>query len=427
MVQYIQSLMGDYGYYVLGLMLLLELLALPLPGEVIMMYTGLLVFQGHLNWFLSILIAGTGTSLGITISYWIGYKLGTPFFERHGDKIHFGPEQLKKTAKWFDQYGNKLLTIAFFIPGVRHFTGYFSGITRMSFRTFMWYAYSGAFLWTGTFISLGKVLGPKWELYHKTITKYMLIGGIIAVLIFIIVYVIRKYRNQIWGTIVFSLRKGLEIFHTLGRVKVLVVLSLGAFFLCFVLILGLIQDFLANEFSDFDAVTTFIIQASFNENWTTWMHGFGYLASLPVLLTLCACSVIWVILKGENRRLEIFFLLAIIVGGELWEEGLRRLFHRIGPVANMNTFPSEQTLITVIFLGFVTYLFVRHTGNGLVQTTAFSLVVIVALLIGLSRVYFGIQYPSDVIAGYVFGGLWLSLHIILLEIFRFLNNNRDTN
>ena len=189
MAQFIQSLMEQYGYYVLVIALFLELLALPLPGEVIMTYAGLMVYQGHFHWMLSILTAWIGASLGMTLSYWIGRKLGPSFFEKHGHKIHFGPDKLKKASLWFERFGVKLIVIAYFIPGVRHITGYFSGITRTPFRTYALYAYTGAFLWATTFISLGRVLGPQWEQYHKIITKYLLIASVILVILAIIYYV----------------------------------------------------------------------------------------------------------------------------------------------------------------------------------------------------------------------------------------------
>ncbi|MEX1031493.1 MAG: hypothetical protein WDZ91_15830 [Paenibacillaceae bacterium] len=45
-----------------------------------MIYAGLIVFQGDLNWLLSIIVAGTGACLGVTISYWIGHRLGSGAF-----------------------------------------------------------------------------------------------------------------------------------------------------------------------------------------------------------------------------------------------------------------------------------------------------------------------------------------------------------
>lgn len=314
MLNFIQSWMVHYGYYVLGISLMLELLALPLPGEVIMTYAGLLIYQGNLNWFLSILAAGAGASIGMTSSYWIGYKLGNPFFEKYGSKIHIGPERLMKTSKWFERYGYKVLIIAYFIPGVRHFTGYFSGITRMPFQTYMLYAYSGAFIWTATFISLGKILGPKWEQFHRIITKYLLIAGIIAAVIMIVVYLYHKYRCQLYEVTLLTLNKGVKTFHTLGRVKLLVVVSIGTFLMFFILMLGLVQDFLANEFAEFDAVTSYLVPAIFDKSWAVWLNRISYLTTIPVLLMLVALSLFWIVSKGKDRMLEIGFLLFVFGG-----------------------------------------------------------------------------------------------------------------
>jgi membrane protein DedA with SNARE-associated domain len=88
-MSFFTNLLEHYGYWVLFLALMLELIALPLPGEFIMTYAGLIVYQGKLDWFLSIVVAGTGACVGMTISYWIGYRLGTPFFEKYGSKVHF--------------------------------------------------------------------------------------------------------------------------------------------------------------------------------------------------------------------------------------------------------------------------------------------------------------------------------------------------
>ena len=128
-------------------------------------------------------MAGIGSFTGMTISYWLGKKLGTPFFHKHGHRIHLGPEKSNRTSKWFNNYGNKLLLIDYFIPGVRHFTGYFSGITQIPFRTYNFYAYSGAFIWTGTFISLGKLLGPPWEQFETSIRKYFFVGSVIVIIV----------------------------------------------------------------------------------------------------------------------------------------------------------------------------------------------------------------------------------------------------
>ncbi|OCT14378.1 hypothetical protein A8709_26545 [Paenibacillus pectinilyticus] len=89
------------------------------------------------------------------------------------------------------------------------------------------------------------------------------------------------------------------------------------------------------------------------------------------------------------------------------DEGLRMLFHHGGQAAGNHefpyTFPSKQTLISLTVCGFAAYLLVRHKGNLSLRITATLLVITLFLLVGISRVYFYVQFPSDVLAGYIFG------------------------
>jgi len=391
-----------------------------------MSYAGLLVFQGKLSWILSIGIAGAGVSAGMTISYWIGYRLGTPFFEKYGTRIHMGPDKLGKVSHWFQKYGNKVLIIAYFIPGVRHITGYFSGITRIPYRKYAVYSYIGAFFWVSVFISLGKVLGPKWEQYHHTINRYLIIGGIIAAIIFALIYIYRKNKQRVQDQLMNSLTKGIQRFQSMGRVRIFVLSVFAVFVLFIAIMIGLIQDFLAKEFSQFDEVTTYVIHQIFDSSWTASMNKFALLGSYYVFAPLIILTSVWIFFKGKDRMLELSFFAIVIVGGEILDEGLRMLFHRTGPepvgFQLPYTFPSEQTLISLTVCGFSAYLWVRHYGNVIIRITATLFVVILCLLVGISRIYFNVQYPSDVVAGYVFGGAWVSLNVIWLEIYRVMRN-----
>ncbi|WP_397539667.1 DedA family protein [Rummeliibacillus pycnus] len=188
---------NQYGYLVLLISLALEMIAVPLPGEVIMSYCGFLVFQGQLDWTLSILIAWLGSSIGITISYWVGYKLGTPFFEKYGKFLLLKPARIKKTSEWFGKYGGKLLVIAYFITGVRHVTGYFSGITRLPYIKFAMLAYSGSLLWVTVFISAGKLLGPQYLKVSSILKPYLIDGGITLLITIAVIIIYKKFHVQI--------------------------------------------------------------------------------------------------------------------------------------------------------------------------------------------------------------------------------------
>jgi membrane protein DedA with SNARE-associated domain len=421
-MHFLTQWLDHYGYGVLFIALMLEMLALPLPGEILLSYSGLQIYEGKLSWLLSMASAGAGAIAGITAAYWIGFKLGKPFFEKYGSRFHMGPEKLAQVSDWFDKYGNKLLIISFFLPGVRHFTGYFSGVTRMPFRKYAVYAFSGALLWVGVFITLGKLLGPKWEKYHHTINRYLLIAGIAAFVVFILVYLYRKNKQLIFNRMTELLETAINHFHSLGKVKFIVLSAFALFILFFSLMIGLIQDFLAKEFTLFDELSSYLVHAVFGAGWDAWMSRFALLGSSLVFIPLIIFTLAWIIVKGKDRRLEMSFLAVVVIGGEVLDEGLRWLFHRPGPISGgfqfFNTFPSKESLTSITVCGFAAYLLVRHYGKVYIRLAAAAVVIILCLLVGISRIYYNVQYPSDVAAGYVFGGTWLSLNVILLEIFR---------
>lgn len=200
------ELFNHHGYMVLLLVLMLELVAFPLPGEAIMTYCGYVIYEGKMSFVLSILIATIGVGIGITLSYFIGKILEKAFFEKYGQYICMDRSRLDKVSIWFEKYGNRMLIIAYFIPGVRHITGYFSGITKVSYRKFAVNAYMGAFIWTTTFISLGKILGVNFDKYHYLFKKYLLIGSLIIIISIVTIYFYKVYKQNSFKISIFKFK-----------------------------------------------------------------------------------------------------------------------------------------------------------------------------------------------------------------------------
>jgi membrane protein DedA with SNARE-associated domain len=422
-MNFLTDLFNHYGYVVLFVALFLELIAFPTPGETLMTYCGFLVYQGKLSWGISVFVAALGVISGITISYFMGRTLGTSFFRKYGSYVHLGPDKLEKTSQWFERYGNGLLLIAYFIPGVRHITGYFSGIAKIPYKKFALNAYIGAFIWTGTFISLGKILGSDWEKFHGSIKKYLIIGGIILAITLLCVYLYRRYKVDIISFIMKSIKKGILFFHSLGKIKVVIVGVAAMFIALSIVLIGLIQDFLADEFSQFDRIVSYLVNIIFQEYWSDFMGIFKFLTSPELLVALTLLILAWIILKGRNRLLEARFHFITVVGGGLLEEGLRLLFHREGPISgSVYTFPSQQAFLAVVVYGFASFLVLRHAGKRWFGLSLLFMTIGICIVTGLTEVFFQVQYPSDVGAGYVFGGVWLSLNLILMEVFRALPN-----
>lgn len=426
-VQFIIELFNHYGYMVLLIALMLELIALPLPGEALMTYCGYVIYMNKMSWPISIIVASVGSIAGITISYFIGRVLGVNFFEKHGHYVHLDKKRIDKISIWFQGYGSKLLIMAYFIPGIRHVTGYFSGMTRISYKKFAISAYTGALIWTFTFISLGKVLGANWEKYHSLMTKYLVIVSLIISAIIVIIYVYRNYRQKIQEWVINNLQNSVKIFHSLGKIKVLIA-GIASIFLVFsVLVIGIIQDYLANEFGEFDEVVKYLIAHIYDESWKDFMRLFNSMSNDYVLLTVAILTIIWIVFKGINKLHEIKFLIISFLGAEGLDIVLRNIFHRLGPSGTIYTFPSGEVLMPVVIYGFLIYIVVKQCKKTWINSIIIGGYLSLCSFIGLSIIYLNIQYPSDVVAGFEFGIVWLSLSIILMEIYRVLPRIKDFN
>lgn len=196
-LEWIGNLFENYGYGVLFIGLLLEFIALPFPGETTMAYSGYLSYTGALNFYLLIIVSFIGTTTGMSLTYWIGRKAGLPFILRFGKWVFLKPDKLEKTRVWLQKYGYGLIFIGYFIPGIRHFTGYLAGIVALPFRKFAIYAYSGAFVWVILFISIGNMFGSQWESIFRLVEMYAvrIIAIVCAAVVLIMLF---KYRKRIF-------------------------------------------------------------------------------------------------------------------------------------------------------------------------------------------------------------------------------------
>lgn len=187
---------NEYGYWILFMGLFLEFLFMPFPGGTVMAISGILAHQGRLDYLTCILLSVLGTSSGITITYFIGRKLGSPFFEKHGAKFFMGPKRRGAVESWFGRFGNKVVFFSFFIPGIRHFTGYFSGIMKLRFRDFILYTIGGAASWAAVHVSLGYYFGRNWKYVAGSMTKVMITLFILLVGVPLIYVLVKRLLGR---------------------------------------------------------------------------------------------------------------------------------------------------------------------------------------------------------------------------------------
>ncbi|REK76676.1 DedA family protein [Paenibacillus paeoniae] len=204
LLEIVERLFADYGYLVLLIGLPLDAIALPIPpGNTTLTYTGYLAYKGVLHWLPAIASAYAGAIIGLTITYWIGYKFGQPLFDRYGKRLLLKPIHMEKTKKAYEKHGNKLLLFSLFMPGIRQFIGYATGIIRVPFRIFALYAYTGAALWVFVFTSIGFLFGEQWKHILVWVEKSLLYITI-ALFAVLCIFLIIKWRKHIKQKVITS-------------------------------------------------------------------------------------------------------------------------------------------------------------------------------------------------------------------------------
>jgi membrane protein DedA with SNARE-associated domain len=196
-MEWISDLFVQYGYLVLFLGLFAESLALPFPGELAMAISGHMAAQGSFKLAFIVLYSYSGAIIGTLLTYYLGYKQGAPFFVKYGKFFFMNQERLTKLTRWFDKYGNKIILVSYFIPGLRHFTGYISGILKVRLRTLLFFNCIGGFLWVLTYVMLGYVFGQKIEQLLHSLAQYSTVAIIVGVIGLAAVYVI-KQKKAAW-------------------------------------------------------------------------------------------------------------------------------------------------------------------------------------------------------------------------------------
>jgi membrane protein DedA with SNARE-associated domain len=185
----------DYGVAGLFVALMLEIIALPIPGEALMTFAGYLVQRGDLPLVATIVAGFAGSSTGITISYGMGRTIGFYLVRRFGPLARIGPEEIERVHRWFARRGKWGLAFGYFVPGVRHLTGLVAGSSKLEFPVFALFAYGGALFWVCLFISLGYFLGKQWEEASDKMQRGILIAVVAAGTVLLIVLVVR-YRQM---------------------------------------------------------------------------------------------------------------------------------------------------------------------------------------------------------------------------------------
>jgi membrane protein DedA with SNARE-associated domain len=385
------DLIKHYGSIALFFSLILEYLGIPLPGETMMSFLGFLSWKSSgFAVYLSLISAIAGTLIGSNFAWLIGNRFGENIVLKYGKYVRITKEKLDSTGKSFNKHTVGFLIFGRYIPGVRLVIPYLSGISKLKFKTFFIYNLIGSIIWCTSFIGLGFLLGDKWVIAEKLIKAYSLILILLAVFVFIVFKFFNKHKKTI-----FAIAFPMLIF------------------------IKLIEDLIKNELSVLDNTIYKYLRTLISHKMTDFMKFMTFLGSGQVLIFI---SVVCILVFWRNKKQSFYtkMISVNLLAASIINEVFKIAFHRERPdilrlvQVSGFSFPSGHSMISISFYGFIAYILYKNIKNPYkyLVVVLFSILI---FFIGISRIYLGVHYASDVLSGFSAGLAWLAIFITLIN------------
>lgn len=171
-----------------------------------------------------------------------------------------------------------------------------------------------------------------------------------------------------------------------------------------------------NQIHRFDDSLITWIQGMESQGMTRWMELFTWIGSgIPVvIIAILSMVVLYVFLR---HRRELLFLGCVIAGSAILNTLLKLMFHRARPTIHRiievsgYSFPSGHSMAAFSLYGGLAFLIWKHIPTAVGRVLMIIVSAMFILMIGMSRIYLGVHYPSDVVGGYFMSGCWLAVCI----------------
>ena len=151
------------GYGGIVLLMAIESACIPLPSEIIMPFSGYLVFTGRFDLALVATAGAIGCNLGSTVAYIVGYYGGRPAVEKWGGYVLLSRRELALVDRFFARFGSITVFVSRLLPVIRTFIALPAGVARMPQLKFQVYTFLGSWPWCYALAYVGLKLGEQWD------------------------------------------------------------------------------------------------------------------------------------------------------------------------------------------------------------------------------------------------------------------------
>ncbi len=440
---------GDWGLWIVFAIVFLEtsaMVGLLVPGETTVILAGALASQGVLDLGDLVVVVCVAAVLGDTVGYLLGRRLGRDFLLRHGRIFRIKPRHVERTEGFFERHGGKTVLFGRWVGFLRSLAPFIAGSARMRYSRFAVYDLAGVLSWGLAVTLLGYGFGRSYYLAERWLGRIVLFIVLLVVSGFLLTMLGRwlwvrreglgrlafdltdrivgmravaafgrRFSPQIrWVSQRFSPRRTFGLGLTLGLiVSLLLGWAFGA----------ILEDVLARE--PLTLLDRTVAQ-------TLHDHAIPWVTSIMIVLT--ALGSAWVLvpaslavgayLVARRRWGDALVLVTATSGAAMLNVALKLLIQRprpdfLVPLVEETgySFPSGHASAAAAFymtLALLATGWVRHWETRVYVLLA---AVAVVVIVGFSRMYLGVHYLSDVLAGFALGAFWSTVSITASTVF----------
>jgi undecaprenyl-diphosphatase len=450
----ISNTLGAWTYLLVGVFAFAEtgaFVGLVVPGETVMLLGGAVAGQGAIDIYILIGIAWFAAWAGDTTSFLLGRRLGRGFVIRNGPRFGLGAERFEQVEDYFSRHGGKTIFLGRFVGIVRALAPFIAGSSGMHYRAFVPYSILGTGIWSSLHILIGYLFSRSIDTAAEYAGRGALLLGTLIVVVGGSILLYRRLRvaenrraavrwmERHWAArrlLVLARRFEPQLRFLWARVtpggtfgleftSLMAILAVGGFVL--VAYTAIVGGDAGPTPGDMTAVD---IVESLRTGWlvdvaeaVTALGAPGVVFSLAVV---CGGA-----LGARRRWAELGVLvvgLAIVYAGV---HELKAAVDRPRPdgglvAASGSSFPSAHAAYSTFYVWLAVTIVMRLRPGMTRGAALVGAGIALTALVGLSRVYLGVHYMSDVNAGWALGAAAFSLcAAVALIVSTLRQNGRD--
>jgi membrane protein DedA with SNARE-associated domain len=197
----LEHFVRDYGVFAVLLILTIEAIGAPVPGETLLIFAALLVGRGEMSLPALLIFAWAGSVLGDNIGYAIGKKFGRGTISRYGAKIGLNEARFNSIEGVFLRYGSVTVVFARFFNILRQLNGIVAGILGMSWWRFLLFNALGGALWVTAWVFAASYFTEHISVITRLAHHTKVIAGVLAagILILVLSMLVRRYGRAGWA------------------------------------------------------------------------------------------------------------------------------------------------------------------------------------------------------------------------------------